>query len=474
MRINRLIMYMVWVTVIVGGISTLALHANGTFYVMLYSGLPLALVITVLWSLKKFIVGTKYIVMIGLNTLAYLIIQETVTFICTLILFFILAILSLYQNYRLIMVNIVYTLFIVFAVNSEIYDGLRSVFAVFLVLFSMVLIVQTRIGEGMTNSVREYAIESERAREHTESVLQELTQSISILAASNDSLQNNASTTGQISSEVAMAFQEIASGIESQSTLITDISQSMEQVNDTVRRTNQATAHMSDRAKDTAAITSQGQNQMLQLHQQIGEIDRNIHKTAQAIHEMNEENQKVGHIVNMISEIANQTNLLSLNASIEAARAGEHGRGFSVVAAEIRKLAMNTHRASSEISEILGLLQNKAEEASLTVQEGLSSATSGKTSSEALEKLFAGIYSNTSEVLDQSESLRHAHAQLQQSSQSVMDEMTSVAAITEESAASVQQVLASSEVQQQHVREIVEEIHKLNDLTMSLENLVKK
>ncbi|MNN28552.1 Methyl-accepting chemotaxis protein McpA [compost metagenome] len=212
---------------------------------------------------------------------------------------------------------------------------------------------------------------------------------------------------------------------------------------------------------------------MKDLASKINQIDHIVSDTSEVMEEVNQENQKIGSIVEMIGEIANQTNLLSLNASIEAARAGEHGQGFSVVATEIRKLAQHAQDASTEIASILATIQSRIAQASSLVGDGLHVVTEGKESANRVEQLFDGIRANTAEVLQQAEQIRDMNAQLQQSSQTVLHEVTTVAAFTEESAASVEEVLASSHAQQQHIVDIVDWVKQLDGMMSKLEEVIK-
>lgn len=438
-------------------------------------GVPIAILCSILTWKKLAIPYTKYIIAVGLSAISYFFMSSSGSLVGLFILYISLALISIYMDYKPLVLNGVLGV-----INLNVYIvtltphvdpiGVNA----FYVLTIMTLIGQGQIGSRLLANVAKSAKESDLSRMKTDEVLTGVRTTTEVLGTSSGNLQENAAVTGRITEEVVAAFQEITIGIESQASSINDITSAIQNVNETVEQTTAASDTMSSRSRDTARMTNEGKIQMEDLSVKINDITVIVTATSDIMNEVNEENVKIGNIVSTIADIANQTNLLSLNASIEAARAGEHGKGFSVVANEIRKLAQNAHIASTDISEILGSIQDKVATAVEKVAVGITAVESGKKSTDSVNQLFEVINTNTSEVMAQAEHLQRMNQQLQVSSKRVAEEMTSVAAITEESAASVQEVLASAEVQQHRVQDIVDSIRQLNGLTQDLKHLIEK
>jgi methyl-accepting chemotaxis protein len=179
---------------------------------------------------------------------------------------------------------------------------------------------------------------------------------------------------------------------------------------------------MSSSAQQAAAIAQTGGQAVQETIQTMGRIQDQTLVSAQRVKELDQLGQQIGAIVETIEQIAEQTNLLALNAAIEAARAGEHGRGFAVVADEVRKLAEQAAASTKEISELIANVRHGVEQAVQAMESTSAEVEKGFTrSSEANEAL----------------------AQIVQAAQTVANEVQGVTAIAQQMSASVQQVLAS-------------------------------
>lgn len=472
---NKLMAIILCVCVVLGAAS--AYKYPATMMAALKYALPSALIIAFLVWRKIGIRYIMYVIAIGFNFISFSMIQSTTDFSNSLILYLSLAIISIYHNYRPLLLNGVIAIFILnYALFTK--AGYADVdhFSpnVYFILCWIALIGQSRIGTQMTAKIEKGAVEAKNAKQKTDELLEKVCHSVEILRKSTINLQENATSTGTISKELVSAFKEISVGIGTQATSFSDVLQAMQDVTVTVQQTTDASTKMSQKSKDTAEVTRDGQDKMEIMSTQISDIYQFVDSTSITLGEVNEESVKIDNIVSMIRGIANQTQLLSLNASIEATKAGEHGKGFSVVASEIRKLALNSHNASQQINVSIHLIQEKIRQLNKLVQNGLQIVVSGRQSVNIVEQLFDQIKINSEEVLKQAESLSFMNKRLLQSAHQVAEEMGTVAAISDKSSASVYGVLVNADVQQNQVNSMVSSIEELTELMKTLAQLIKQ
>jgi methyl-accepting chemotaxis protein len=181
-------------------------------------------------------------------------------------------------------------------------------------------------------------------------------------------------------------------------------------------------------------------------------------KSAETVKELGKSSDQIGEIVSVIDDIADQTNLLALNAAIEAARAGEQGRGFAVVADEVRKLAERTTKATKEIAQMIKKIQTDTEGAVESMEQGTKEVESGIYLADKAGESLKDIVSISQKVTDMVSQIAVASEQQSSASEQISKNVEAISAVTSETASGTQQVARAAE--------------DLNRLTENLQELV--
>lgn len=285
-------------------------------------------------------------------------------------------------------------------------------------------------------------------------------------------LNSNMNSIVDSSKETSFTMNEIAEGTAQQAESITDINLNMikvlEQVNDTQKISNK----MSSNSEIIATSISKGSEKMNSMFQQMQTIEHAVSSALSTVHILQSNNTEINIFLKGIVEIAEQTNLLSLNASIEAARAGEHGKGFIVVAEQIGKLAAQTSSLVKNIKNITEIISENSASAVDEVSQGENAVISGN-----IVLLEVGDYFN-----NMKESVNETLELLNMESTmicGILDEFTKVqtnlekiSSISEENAASNQEILATIETENNEIIVIQKSINEIKQMSSKLNNML--
>jgi methyl-accepting chemotaxis protein len=201
------------------------------------------------------------------------------------------------------------------------------------------------------------------------------------VAVASNELQTTAERIATGAEEVAAQASNVATAGEEMSATSGDIAQNCQLAAEGAERASKSAQHGSSVVEGTITVMNQ--------------IAEKVHESAKTVESLGARSDQIGAIIGTIEDIADQTNLLALNAAIEAARAGEQGRGFAVVADEVRALAERTTRATREIGEMIKAIQNETKGAVASMEQGVAQVMNGTTeaakSGEALQDILQQI-----------------------------------------------------------------------------------
>ena len=273
-------------------------------------------------------------------------------------------------------------------------------------------------------------------------------------------VQEAVQATASASTQISSSAEEMAAGAQEQNTQTGEVAAAMEEMSRTVIETagNATTAAdasrlASEKANEGAKKLAASKEGMQQIVEATDTVGTNISSLAN-------KTDQIGEIAQVIDEIADQTNLLALNAAIEAARAGEQGRGFAVVADEVRKLAERTTKATKEIAETIKAIQVEAKEANSSMEEAGAAVKGGMELNEEVGVVLTDILNSIDGVSQQINQVAAASEEQSATAEQVSSNIEAINNVTSESAAVVQQIATASE--------------DLNRLTENLSNLIEQ
>ncbi|WP_428386243.1 HAMP domain-containing methyl-accepting chemotaxis protein [Mucisphaera sp.] len=257
-------------------------------------------------------------------------------------------------------------------------------------------------------------------------------------------LQSSSTEVASASTEVASLSEEMSRTVEEQKSQVTQVSAAVEELSSSVTEVAENANRSADQAKRSGSQAEEGGAVVSQTVEQIRALSETMDQTGSAVSALGQQAEQIGTVIEVIDDIADQTNLLALNAAIEAARAGEHGRGFAVVADEVRKLAERTTVSTQEVTDSIRQIQEGTSEtvklmdkSRTQLEESVESATGA---GQALTSIVGGTEQVTSDVT----SIAAAAEEQAAASQQIATSISHVSASSDEAAAGAQQAAGAA------------------------------
>lgn len=265
------------------------------------------------------------------------------------------------------------------------------------------------------------------------------------VSSSSEELSQSAHEVNEGSEQIATTMEELSSGAEVQATSASDLAENMNDFAKAILESEREGQEIAKNSEQVLYYTNEGTNLMKQAVNQMNQIDAIVSDAVKQVQGLDKQSNEISHLVSVIKDIADQTNLLALNAAIEAARAGEHGKGFAVVADEVRKLAEQVTQSVSEITEIVTNIQSETDHVVGALNKGYEEVKQGTEQIEMTGKNFEVIHQSVSamvdKMLDISSNLKH----IAEESTKMNRLIEEIASVSEESAAGVEQAAAAAQ-----------------------------
>ena len=290
------------------------------------------------------------------------------------------------------------------------------------------------------------------------------------LFTQSDSLSESAANTMANMKDTDRAVDEMANGATMLAQETQSASESVVEIGNMIDEVNDNSEALAKDADDMKELGENAENILKQLIDGQHEMVEHIGVVSDKTHEANQAAEKIAEVVSLITEIASQTNLLSLNASIEAARAGDAGRGFAVVAENIKQLAEQTTSSAADIQDIIHDLETKSNE---TVEKTDAvnkivnkQSEDMKKTADILNQVIKGII----RLIDRIDGIATSVANMDKSKEKVVDVIQNLSSVSQENAASTEETSASTSMAMGTIEGIANEAVQLKQIAQDLED----
>ncbi|AXP49627.1 methyl-accepting chemotaxis protein TlpA [Bacillus subtilis] len=306
------------------------------------------------------------------------------------------------------------------------------------------------------------------------SLIHGIKDSVEHVASSSEELTASADQTSRATEHITMAIEQFSNGSESQSEKIETTTEQINEMNDGLAELARAAAVITETSADSTEVSSKGETLVQKTAGQMNTIDHAVKAAEQVVKGLEIKSKDITNILRVINGIADQTNLLALNAAIEAARAGEYGRGFSVVAEEVRKLAVQSADSAKEIESLISEIVKEIHTSLNVLQSVNKEVETGLVMTDETKQSFKHISQMTNQIASELQNMNATVEELSAGAQEISAASNDITAISKESSDGIQDIAASAEEQLASMEEISSSALTLERMSEELRDLTKQ
>ncbi|RCX17658.1 methyl-accepting chemotaxis protein [Fontibacillus phaseoli] len=294
------------------------------------------------------------------------------------------------------------------------------------------------------------------------------------VATSAEELSTNAEQTSQAAQQIASTIEQMAEGTDKQLHDVEASVNSITEVAEGVQQVSVNAQQVTDSAIHTSRTAGEGNQEIQTVIAQMHSIKETVTRMADIISNLGARSTEIDEMTKVISDMANQTNLLSLNAAIEAARAGEHGRGFAVVASEIRKLAEHSANSAGQIGLLISTIQSETHHAVEAMGKGTKEVDLGMEVVHRAGESFEIIQQSINHVTAQIQEVTAYSRQIQSSTGQAVEIVSQISEVAQHSADGTKDISAAVQEQLASIEEVNLFSGSLAKMSEDLQNIVKE
>jgi len=304
-------------------------------------------------------------------------------------------------------------------------------------------------------------------------LVQKIKYSSKAVSASSQNLAASADELSSSTLEISSSMQQISQGAELQAKKVEETSQAVNNITSAIHEIAPKAKAAAEISEEAAKLAKEGESATSEAIGKINQVQEVTARSAQAVRMLEGRSVEIGRIVDLITNIADQTNLLSLNAAIEAARAGESGRGFAVVADEVRKLADGSAQAAEQIAKLIKEVQSETHSAVQAMEEGTREVSVGAAVMNQAGEVLHKILQAVDETAKTSDEIAAALRNQAECADIVDRAVSDIAAVVEENAASAEETAAATEEQTASMQEINSQSQQMEGMAQNLQKSIE-